>query len=292
MNQEQKSGGEWTVQDKIIMVTGATSGIGRVTTLELAKQGATVILAVRSESKARKTVSEIRKEAGHNRVDYLLVDFASQADIRHMAAKFLERYDALHVLINNHGKANVFRRETEDGLEETFAVNHLGYFLLTNLLLDRIIASAPARIINVSSNSHHDGRIDFDNLQLEHGYSWNRAYGTSKLANILFTIELADRLRGTGVTANALHPGWVATNIGANNVPILGRLFKAFINLTAMSAEEGAQTTLYLATSPEVADISGQYFYKSKPKQPSAAAQDKELARRLWQVSEQLVGLG
>jgi NAD(P)-dependent dehydrogenase (short-subunit alcohol dehydrogenase family) len=215
------------MKNKTIIVTGATSGIGRITALELAKKGATVVLAVRNESKAKRAVANIRQEAGHDRVDYLIVDFASQASIRQMAAIFLTRYDRLDILINNHGKVNILRRETADGIEETFAVNHLGYFLLTNLLLERIIQSAPARIINISSGSHRDGRIDFDNLQLQEGYSWNRAYGNSKLANILFTIELAERLEGTGVTANALHPGWVATNIGANNVPIFGRLGKA-----------------------------------------------------------------
>jgi NAD(P)-dependent dehydrogenase (short-subunit alcohol dehydrogenase family) len=277
---------------KTIIVTGATSGIGRLTALELAKKGATVVLAVRNESKAKRAVANIRQEAGHDRVDYLIVDFASQASIRQMAAIFLARYDRLDILINNHGKVNILRRETADGIEETFAVNHLGYFLLTNLLLERIIQSAPARIINISSGSHRDGRIDFDNLQLQEGYSWNRAYGNSKLANILFTIELAERLEGTAVTANSLHPGWVATNIGANNVPIFGRLGKAIINLTAISPEKGAETTLYLATSPDVANVSGQYFYKCKPARPTAAAQDKAVARRLWEVSERLVGLG
>lgn len=280
------------MQNKTIIVTGATSGIGRITALELAKKGATIVLAVRNESKAKKAVANIRREAGHDRVDYLTVDFASQASIRQMASQFLAQYDRLDILINNHGKVNILRQETKDGIEETFAVNHLGYFLLTNLLLERIIASAPARIINVSSGSHHDGRIDFNNLQLQKGYSWSRAYGNSKLANILFTIELAERLKGTGVTANALHPGWVATNIGANNVPIFGRIGKAIINLTAISPEKGAETTIYLATSPEVADVSGQYFYKCKPAQTTAAAQDKEVARQLWEVSEKLVGLG
>jgi NAD(P)-dependent dehydrogenase (short-subunit alcohol dehydrogenase family) len=280
------------MKNKTIIVTGATSGIGRITALELAKKGATVVLAVRNESKAKRAVANIRQEAGHDRVDYLIVDFASQASIRQMAAIFLTRYDRLDILINNHGKVNILRRETADGIEETFAVNHLGYFLLTNLLLERIIQSAPARIINISSGSHRDGRIDFDNLQLQEGYSWNRAYGNSKLANIPFTIELAERLEGTAVTANSLHPGWVATNIGANNVPIFGRLGKAIINLTAISPEKGAETTLYLATSPDVANVSGQYFYKCKPARPTAAAQDKAVARRLWEVSERLVGLG
>jgi NAD(P)-dependent dehydrogenase (short-subunit alcohol dehydrogenase family) len=280
------------MKNKTIIVTGATSGIGRITALELAKKGATVVLAVRNESKAKRAVANIRQEAGYDRVDYLIVDFASQASIRQMAAIFLTRYDRLDILINNHGKVNILRRETADGIEETFAVNHLGYFLLTNLLLERIIQSAPARIINISSGSHRDGRIDFDNLQLQEGYSWNRAYGNSKLANILFTIELAERLERTAVTANSLHPGWVATNIGANNVPIFGRLGKAIINLTAISPEKGAETTLYLATSPDVANVSGQYFYKCKPARPTAAAQDKAVARRLWEVSERLVGLG
>lgn len=274
---------------KTALITGATSGIGRITALELARQGYTTILAVRNEAKARKTAAEIKREAGHDRVDYLLVDFSSQAQIRRLAAEFLARYHHLHLLINNHGTINLLRQETADGLEQTFAVNHLGYFLLTNLLLNRLIESAPARIINVSSGAHWSGHIAFNDLQLQQGYSWKRAYSQSKLANILFTIELAERLRNTDVTANALHPGWVATNIGANNIPLFGRLGKALINLTAVSPEKGAQTTLYLATSPEVAAVSGQYFKDCKPARTSAVAQDKEAARRLWAISEELV---
>ncbi|MFZ0544395.1 MAG: SDR family oxidoreductase, partial [Candidatus Promineifilaceae bacterium] len=279
------------------IVTGATSGIGRTTALELAKQGLTVILAVRNEQKAKKTTAEIRHQAGHDRVNYLLVDFSSQAQIRRMAAQFLSQYGRLNILINNAGTINILRRETEDGLEETFAVNHLGYFLLTNLLLDRLIesgtADSHARIINVSSSSHWDGRLDFDNLQLQRGYSWRKAYGNAKLANILFTIELADRLKAADapVTANALHPGWVATGIGADAIPLVGRLGKALINLTAMSPEKGAQTTLYLATSPEVENVSGLYFKACKPARTSVRAQDKDVAKRLWEVSEELVGL-
>jgi NAD(P)-dependent dehydrogenase (short-subunit alcohol dehydrogenase family) len=281
--------------NKTALITGATSGIGRITALELARQGFTTLLAARSQQKAEKTVAHIKREAGHDQVDYLLVDFSSQTQIRRMAAQFLARHDRLHLLINNHGTINLLRQETEDRLEQTFAVNHLGYFLLTNLLLDCIIESgtapAPARIINVSSAAHWSGRMAFDDLQLQQGYSWKKAYSQSKLANILFTLELTERLQGKAATANALHPGWVATNIGANNIPIFGRLGKALINLTAVSPEKGAQTTLYLATSPEVAAVSGQYFKDCRPARTSAAAQDKEAARRLWAVSEELVGI-
>lgn len=291
MNQQRKTPGDWTVENKTIIVSGATSGIGRPTALELARQGAIVVLAVRNEEKAKETVASIQQQAGHNRIDYLLVDFASQEQIRSMAAEFLNRYDRLDVLINNHGTVNIRRRETEDGLEKTFAVNHLGYFLLTSLLLDRIQASAPARIINVSSAAHWGAKLEFDNLQLRRGYAWGKAYGRSKLANILFTIELADRLQGTGVTANALHPGWVATSLGADNIPIIGGLVKAIINLTAKSPEKGAETSIYLATSPEVSEVSGKYFVNCQPARTSAAAQDKETARRLWRVSEELTGL-
>ncbi len=285
------------MKNKTIIITGATSGIGTVTALELAKQGATIIIAVRSEGKAKKTVTQIRQKSNNEDVHYILVDFSSQTAIRSMAAQFLERYNQLHVLINNHGTVNIRRQETEDSLEQTFAVNHLGYFLLTNLLLERLKATGtaedPARIVNVSSSAHWGGRIDFDNLQLQRDYSWGKAYSNSKLANILFTTELARRLEGTNVIANALHPGWVATNIGADAIPIplLGRIAKFFINLTAISPEKGAQTSLYLATSPEIVTISGQYFVKSKSARTSAAAKDAESAQRLWQVSEQLVGL-
>jgi NAD(P)-dependent dehydrogenase (short-subunit alcohol dehydrogenase family) len=285
------------MRNKTIIVTGATSGIGIVTARELARQEATVILAARNETKAKKNVATIREATNHDRVHYLLVDFSSQASIRQMAAEFLNQFNRLDILINNHGTVNILREETVDGLEETFAVNHLGYFLLTNLLLDRLKEGAtpedPGRIINVSSSAHWGSKIEFDNLQLKRGYSWSKAYGRSKLANILFTVELARRLEGSHVTANALHPGWVATSIGADAIPIpfLGRIGKFFINLTATSPEQGAQTSIYLASSPEVIKTTGEYFIQSKPARCSAAAKEQEVAHRLWQVSEQMVGL-
>jgi NAD(P)-dependent dehydrogenase (short-subunit alcohol dehydrogenase family) len=279
------------MNEKVCLITGATSGIGEVTARVLAEMGATVVVAARNRRKAERTVAEIRERAGHDRVDYLLADFASQVEIRRLAADFREQYERLDVLVNNAGAVSLLRQETEEGIEITFAVNHLGYFLLTNLLLDVLKESSPARIINVSSAAHHSARLDFDNLQLQHGYGGMKAYGLSKLANILFTIELARRLEGSGVTANSVHPGWVATNIGANNIPWVGGLLKGIINLTADSPEKGAKTNIYLAASAEAEGISGKYFVNCKAARPSAAARDEEAARRLWEMSAELVGI-
>ncbi|MDX1435622.1 MAG: SDR family oxidoreductase [Anaerolineales bacterium] len=272
---------------KICLVTGATSGIGLEAARGLASAGARVVLVGRDPEKGERVRREILASTGSIRVDYLNANLASQVEIRRLADEFLQAYDRLDVLINNAGAAFMRRKAGPDGIERTFALNHLSYFLLTNLLLETIVESAPARIINVSSSAHHEARIYFDNLDLKDHYWIMRAYGQSKLGNVLFTYELARRLEGSGVTVNAMHPGWVNTNIGRNN-GILVRLFLWLISANARTPVEGADTILYLATSPEVEGISGKYFIDKRPVATSALSYDQETARRLWEVSEQL----
>ncbi len=280
------------MQGKICLITGGTNGIGKVTALELARMGASVVIVGRSAEKTARVVEEIQRASGSKQVDSLLADLSSQQEIRRLAGEFKQKYPQLHVLINNAGALVMSRQQTVDGIEMTFALNHLAYFLLTNLLLDTIKASAPARIINVSSASHQGGRIDFDNLQ---GASGMRAYSNSKLANILFTIELARRLEGTGVTVNALHPGFVSTGFGLQNgsglLNLLMRIYGRIVPLIARSPEKGAETSIYLASSPEVQNVTGKYFYDCKviPTAPQAA--DAAVARRLWDVSDDMVRL-
>ena len=276
---------------KVCLVTGANSGIGKVTALELARMGATVVMICRSQQKGEAAQAEIREATGNPNVDLLLADLSSQQSIREVAAAFKSRYDRLHLLVNNAGAMSMQRTVTVDGLETTFAVNHLGYFLLTNLLLDLIKASAPARIVNVSSDAHKIGPMPFDDLQGEKKYHGFRAYGYSKLANILFTVELARQLEGTGVTVNCLHPGMVDTNFGKGNGLKLPWPFGWIMRKLTISPEKGAETSLYLATSPAVEGVTGKYFAKKRLAKPSRAAQDSEAARRLWQVSLELTGL-
>ena len=281
-----------SMQGKICMVTGATSGIGKETALGLAQMGATVVLVGRDHARGEAAQSEIKTKSGNNAVDLLLADLSSQESIRQLAESFLQKYTQLHVLINNAGVFMLTRRETVDGLETTFAVNQLAPFLLTNLLLDVLKASAPARIVNVSSDSHEAGYIKMDDLQAEKQYRFMRPYGQSKLAVVLFTYELARRLEGTGVTANCLHPGFVATNIGQSGVGSVGRAVVKFIfsNL-GISAEEGAKTSIYLASSPDVEGVTGKYFVKSIPKRSAAISYDETLQRQLWEESAKLVKL-
>jgi len=270
------------------IVTGATSGIGRMTALELARRGAKLGLVCRDRGRAEETVAEIARATGNRDVAVFLADLSAQAEIRRVAAELLAHYPAIHVLVNNAGVVHMSYSTTADGIETVFAVNHLAYFLLTQLLLDRLIASAPARIVNVASDAHKFSKgIDFDDLGHEKSYSWIPVYGQSKLANVLFTAELARRLEGTGVTANCLHPGAVATGLGKNN----GRLATFAIKLLSpffRSPERGAATSIYLATDPAVAGVSGRYFSNCREARPSAAASDAATAQRLWQVSEQL----
>jgi retinol dehydrogenase-14 len=278
------------MQGRVCMVTGATSGLGRVTARALARQGATTIVVGRNEQKCAATVDEIREETGNGDVAYLLADLSSLEQVRALARTFQSQYGALHVLVNNAGGIFMERAETADGFEWTFGVNHLAPFLLTNLLLDRLIASAPARIVNVASWAQAFGRIDFDDLQGERRFLGHRAYTQSKLANVLFTYELARRLAGTGVTANAVNPGVVDTCFGRDTQGV-AMLFRRVIYSFATTPEQGARTLIYLATSPEVADVSGKYFANCKPGRSSRASYDREAARRLWDVSERLAGL-
>ena len=231
-----------TMQGKICLITGGTNGIGKSTAQELARMGATVVIVGRNAQKTAQVVEEIRAASGNKNVDSLLADLSSQQEVRRLADEFKSKYAQLHVLLNNAGAVFMQRQLSVDGIEMTFALNHLAYFLLTNLLLDTLKASAPARIINVSSDAHARGKIEFDNLQGERSYS-SGAYGNSKLANILFTMELARRLEGTGVTVNALHPGFVATGFGKNNPGFLMKIIRAAVPLIARSPEKGAETS-------------------------------------------------
>ena len=277
---------------KTILVTGATSGIGQETARELAGTGARVIVAARSEEKARDTVASIRSSTGNEQVDYLLADFASLDQVRGLADRFSDRYDRLDVLINNAGAVFLRREESADGYEMTFAVNHLAPFLLTNLLLDKLRASAPARIVNVASDSHVNATLDLDNLQSEQDFSIMKTYGRSKLANILFTYELARRLDPGQVTANVLHPGFVSTGMGSNNVPgWVGGLFKGITSLFARNVAQGAETVVFLADSPLVNGVSGKYFVDKEAVRSSNLSYDQTLARRLWEMSAEMVGL-
>ncbi|HLU10117.1 MAG TPA: SDR family oxidoreductase [Oceanobacillus sp.] len=276
---------------KICVVTGATNGIGKVTALELAKMGATVIVVGRSAERTESVVKEIQQASGNNAVEALLADLSVQAQVRELAAAIQRKYEHLDVLVNNAGGMFLRREETADGIEMTWALNHLNYFLLTNLLLDTLKRAPAARIVNVASDAHEGGKIQFDDLAFkQRRYGWMVAYAQSKLANIMFTYELARRLNGTNVTANTLHPGFVNTNFGANN-GTLARIAKVVMRPLALSPEQGASTIIYLASSPEVEGTTGQYFVKCKPHRSSKASYDEAVQRRLWRVSEEMVGL-
>ena len=278
------------MHDKVCVVTGATSGIGLVTAQALARQGATVIVVARNPERGAATVSRIRQETGNSAVEVMVADLSTQAQVRQLASAIQHRFARLDVLINNAGALFDRRQLSQDGIEMTFALNHLAYFLLTNLLLDPLKAADSARIVNVSSEAHRHARLDFSDLQGQHRYTGWRAYSRSKLANILFTYELARRLAGTGLVANALHPGFVATNFARNNRGIAAALFR-LLQLAAISPEEGARTVVFLASSPEVKGITGGYFVKQKAVRSSQISYDRGAAERLWQVSAELTRL-
>jgi NAD(P)-dependent dehydrogenase (short-subunit alcohol dehydrogenase family) len=281
-----------SMQGKICMVTGANSGIGKATALELAQMGATVVMVCRDRARGEQARSEITTTSRNNAVDLLLADLSSQQSIRQLVEHFQHHYTHLHVLINNAGAAFTGRRrETVDGLEMTFAVNYLAPFLLTNLLLDMLKASAPARIVNVSSAAHKSGSMQMDDLQAEKLYRPMRTYPQAKLAVVLFTYELARRLQGTGVTANCLHPGFVATNFAQSDGGPAVRLLVKLLGSFGTSPQEGAQTSIYLASSPEVEGVTGKYFVKSIPRRSAAISYDESLQRQLWEQSAKLVNV-
>jgi len=275
---------------KVCLVTGATSGIGQVTARELAKMGATVVAVGRSREKGEATVADIKRRSASDTVAFMQADLSSQASIRALATTFTDQYDRLHVLVNNAGGIFATRETTVDGIEMTFALDHLAPFLLTELLLPTLMASAPARVVNVSSSAQAFGTIHFDDLQGEKSYRAWRAYNQAKLANVLFTYELARRLAGTSVTATCLHPGLIATGFAQNNGDLTQRLIKAG-QIFMASPEKGARTSIYLASSPLVEGITGRYFVAKKPKPSSKRSYDEAAARRLWEISEGLTGL-
>lgn len=279
------------MQGKICLVTGANSGVGKATALGLARMGATVVMACRNRAKGEEAQKEVQTRSGNNDVHLLLVDLSSQQSIREFARQFQQQFSQLHVLINNAGVFPLGRRETADGLENTFAVNYLAPFLLTNLLLDTLKASAPARIINVSSDAQNMGLIDVDDLQSTNSFHFMKAYGQSKLALVLFTYELARRLEGTGVTVNVLHPGFVATNIGQSDVGPFLRIIAKLAFMFGISPEKGAATSLYLASSPDVANVTGKYFEKSQLRPSARISYDEALQHRLWEESVKLTHL-
>ncbi len=278
--------------NKVVMITGATNGLGKAAAIALAACNPTLILVARNPELARQTAAEITAATGNDKVETLIGDLAVQADIRRVADQFLASGRPLHILFNNAGVVMLNREENADGFETTFAVNHLGYFLLTNLLLDRLRESAPARIVCTASGAHAyaGGRLDFDDLQSRKGYSWMRVYARSKLANILFTRELARRLEGSGVTVNCFHPGMVGSSLGLNN-GLLSKLVITALRPFARSNEKGGETGVYLCTSPDVEGVSGLYFFDKKQAWPKSFAQNDEDAARLWDVSEQMTGL-
>lgn len=263
-----------------ILVTGATDGLGKEAVVELARMGARILLHGRNPERAARAVEEVKKKSGSGCVEPVIADFSSLRQVREMAADVQERFGRLDVLVNNAGVFMKDRVLTEDGFELTFQVNHLAHFLLTHLLLELLKNSAPSRIINVSSMAHANAKLDFGNLQGEKKYGAYGAYARSKLANILFTYELAERLHGTGVTANALHPGVIATKL----------LRSGFGGFGGSSAKKGAESIVYLATSPKGDTVTGKYFVKNEVADSSLITYDRKVRKEFWRVSEKLAG--
>lgn len=280
------------MKNKQVLITGATRGIGKVTALELAKLDADLVLVARDPQRADETVAEIAAAAPESKVEVILADLSSLAEIRRVAAEFKQSHPRLDVLINNAGGTFATRRTTPDGFEHTFAVNHLAYFTLTNLLLDVLKASAPARVVSTASGAHAWGELDFDDLQTEkRAYVGMRVYCNTKLMNMLFTRELARRLEGTGVTANCVHPGAVRTGFGRND-PGWFKLGVTVYSPFMISAEKGARVLIWAASAPELEGVSGKYFYKNAEARSSRRSRDDEDAKKLWEVSAQLAGVG
>jgi len=280
---------EGSIGTKTILITGATSGIGRAAATHLARLGHSVVIVGRSTQKCIETVAEILQQTGRQ-VDYLLADLSSQAEIHRLAREFSARFERLDVLINNAGAVFIQRMETVDGVEMGWTVNYFQAFLLTHLLMDQMKNSSPARVINLSSNFHQAARLNLDNLEERGRYiGWN-VYARTKLASLYFTYELARRLEGSGVTANAIHPGLVATGMGKTSGWLLRTIFR-FVDLFAIPAEKGAEGLVNLATQPELETVSGEYFSGKKIARSSRVSYDLEIARRLWERSMEITKL-
>jgi NAD(P)-dependent dehydrogenase (short-subunit alcohol dehydrogenase family) len=274
---------------KTVIITGATSGIGEVAAIRLAEKGARIVFTARDKARADDTMAQLRKANPNANHGLHLGDLSRLSEMKRLGAE-LAREPQIDVLVNNAGALFNKRIETEDGLEMTFALNHMAYFVITNLLLAKL--KPGARIVTVASNAHRGARLDFDDLQSRRGYTGFPVYSRSKLCNILFNRELARRLSGSGVTANALHPGFVATRFGNDSGGIVRAVLKVAKPIGAISPEEGAQTIIHLASSPVVAGVSGEYFYECKPATPTAEARNDDDAKRLWEISQQIAGLG
>ena len=285
------------MRGKLVLITGGTNGIGKAAALALAKMGAEIIIVGRDEIKTRKVLHDLKSLSGNNEIDMLVADLSSIAEIKRVAEEFLQRYDRLDVLLNNVGASFSEFHASVDGYEMTFALNHISYFLLTNLLLETIRKTAKAqgaaRIINVSSSAHTSAKngVDLDNLRTTKGFGNFGAYSESKLANLLFTYELARRLDGSGVTVNAMHPGFVRTGFGHNMKGIMSAAIKLLQRLIARTPEKGAETLVYLASSPNVADISGQYWIDLKQVASSEISYNREQQSRLWAFSAAITAL-
>ncbi len=281
------------MQSKTVVVTGGTSGIGEIAALRLAQQGARIVLVARDRARADATLAKLKSANPSAAHSAHLADLSAIAGMRRIATEIAAAEPRIDVLVNNAGAVFLSRQTSADGLEMTFATNHMAYFVVTNILLPNLKATPGARIVSTASDAHKAGKLDFDDLQSQRSYSSFRAYGTSKLMNILFTRELAKRLADSGVTANCLHPGFVGTRFGSNNAKgTFTRLLRNVVMSFGISPEEGAKTIVHLASSPDVATISGEYFYKCKIAEPSFAAQSDADAARLWEVSAKLAGVG
>jgi NAD(P)-dependent dehydrogenase (short-subunit alcohol dehydrogenase family) len=278
------------VKDKTVLITGSTSGIGLAAALALSRLGAIVILHGRNQERCERALETLRRQGAGKSMSSLTADLSVQANVRELARQVIEKHGRLDVLINNAGAVFIARRRSADGIEMTFANNHLAYFLLTDLLLPMLKASPSARIVNVASHAHFGNPLEFDNLELKRGYMPLKAYGRSKFANVLFTYALVRRLEGTNVTVNGLHPGFVATGMGSNNGAIV-RFFAGLVMSTGIPPEEGARTVVYLASSGEVERVSGGYFYQQKPMRSDTQTYEIEDQERLWEISAKMTGL-
>ena len=272
---------------KVCLVTGATDGIGKVSARVLAELGAKVIIVGRNPEKSAIVLAELRSISGNENIDLLMADLAVMQEVRDLAEQVISRYDRLDVLLNNAGGYFTKHEITSDGLEMTFALNHMSYFLLTNKLMELLKYSAPARIVNVSSDAHYGVDMEFENLNGEQEYKAWKAYQKSKLANVLFTYELLKKVPGN-ITVNCLHPGFVATNFGHNNGGFFGPVLKIAQRISAIDPEEGAKTSIFLCSAPEVKGVSGKYFYKCQPKTSSRESRNMDTGKRLWQISSDI----